>query len=99
MGNKIPRVSSLVEKLIYDTKISNLEKKLSHHNHDKYITTTGFNTLAVSVFNGRLAQANLITKTDFDTKQSSLNRKITSNISKQLLADNELKKLKTLKKL
>ena len=98
MGNKIPRVSSLVEKLIYDTKISNLEKKLSHHNHDKYIATE-FNTLAVSVFNGRLAQANLITKTDFDTKQSSLNRKITSNISKQLLADNELKKLKTLKKL
>ena len=45
-------------------------------------------------FNARLAQANLITKTDFDTKLSSLNRKITANKSKYLLAENELKKLK-----
>ena len=35
------------------------------------------------------------TKTDFDAKLSSLNRKITSNKSKHLLAENELKKLKT----
>ena len=54
------------------------------------------NTLAASVFNTRLAQANLITKTDFDAKLSSLNRKITSNKSKHLLVENELKKLKTL---
>ena len=53
------------------------------------------NTLAASVFNTRLAQANLITKTDFDAKLSSLNRKITSNKSKHLLVENELKKLKT----
>ena len=43
----------------------------------------------------RLAQANLITKTDFDAKLSSLNRKITANKSKHLLAENELNKLKT----
>ena len=43
----------------------------------------------------RLAQANLITKTDFDAKLSSLNRKITSNKSKHLLVENELNKLKT----
>ena len=42
-----------------------------------------------------LAQANLITKTDFDAKLSSLNRKITANKSKNLLVENELKKLKT----
>ena len=54
-----------------------------------------FNTLAADVFNARLAQANLITKTDFDAKLSSLNRKITSNKSKHLLVENELKKLKT----
>ena len=36
-----------------------------------------------------------MTKTDFDAKLSSLNRKITSNKSKHLLVDNELKKLKT----
>ena len=93
--NKIPSVSSLVKKTDYDTKISELEKKLTDHNHDKYITTPEFNTLAADVFNARLAQANLITKTDFDAKLSSLNRKITANKSKNLLVENELKKLKT----
>ena len=93
--NKIP-VSSLVKKTNCDTKISELEKKLTDHNHDKYITTPEFNTLAASAFNARLAQANLIKKTDFDTKLSSLNRKITSNKSKHLLVENELKKAKNI---
>ena len=87
--NKIPRASSLVKKADYNTKISELEKKLTDHNHDKYITTPEFNALAASVFNARLAQANLI------TKRSSLNRRIISNKSKHLLVENELKKLKT----
>ena len=89
--NKIPSVSSLVKKTDYDTKISELEKKLTDHNHDKYITTPEFNTLAASVFNARLAQENLITMTDFDAKLSSFNRKITSNKSKHLVVENELK--------
>ena len=54
-----------------------------------------FNTLAADVFNARLAQANLITKTDFDVKLSNLDRKVTSNKTKHLLVENELKKLKT----
>ena len=33
--------------------MSELEKKLTDHNHDKYITTPEFNTLAASVFNAR----------------------------------------------
>ena len=37
------------------------------------------NFLAVGVFNVRIAQANLVTKTDFDAKLSGLNRKITQN--------------------
>ena len=37
----------------------------------------------------------MITKTDFDGKLSSLNKKFTKNKSKHLLAENELKKLKT----
>ena len=78
-----------------DTKITEIEKKLTDHDHDKYVTTPEFNTLAANVFNARLAQANLITKTDFDAKLSSLNRKITKNESKHLLAENELNKLKT----
>ena len=40
----------------------------------KSITTLEFNTLAADVFNARLAQANVITKTDFDAKLSSLHR-------------------------
>ena len=93
--NKIPIVSSSVKKTNYDTKISGLENKLTDHNHDKYITTSEFNTLAAYVFNARLVQANLITKTDFDSKLSSHNRKISSNKSKHLLAQKKLKKLKT----
>ena len=52
-------------------------------------------SLAADVFNARLEQANLITKTDFDAKLLSLNRKITTNKTKSLLVENELNKLKT----
>ena len=76
-------------------KLLKFEKKLTDHNHDKYITTPEFDTLPADVFNARLAQANLITKTDFDAKLSSLNRKITANKTKHLLVENEFKKLKT----
>ena len=74
-------------------KSVSLKKKLTDHNHDKHITTPDFNTLAADVFNARLAQENLITKTDFDAKLSNLNKKITSNKSKHLLVEKELKKL------
>ena len=47
-------------------KLLKLKKKLTGNNHDKYITTPDFNTLAADVFNARLAQATFITKTDFD---------------------------------
>ena len=81
---------NLVRKTDYDTKITDIENKLTNHNHDEYIDTSEFNTLATNIFNTRLAQANLITKTDFGAKLSSLNKKITSNKSKHLLIENEL---------
>ena len=68
--------------------------KRTDHNHDKYIDTSEFNKLAADVFNARIAQANLITKTDFDAKLSSLNKKITKKKSKHLLVENELNNLK-----
>ena len=37
--NKIPHVSSLVKKTDYNTKINEIEKEVTDHNHDKYITT------------------------------------------------------------
>ena len=66
--NKIPSITGLVKKTDYNTKITDIENKLNNHNHDKYVATSKFNTLAANVFNARLAQANLITKTDFDAK-------------------------------
>ena len=76
------------KKTDYDTKITEIEKKPTNNNHDKYIATPEFNTLTANVFDARLAQANLITKIDFNAKLSSLNRK-------QLLVENEFQKLKT----
>ena len=75
----MPSVSNLVKKIDYNTKVTDIENKLNNHSHDKYIDTSEFNKLASDVFNARLAQANLITTTDFDAKLSSLNRKITQN--------------------
>ena len=85
--SKIPDVSSLVKKTNYNTKITEIEKKLTDHNNDKYITTPEFNTLAADAFNARLAQANLITKTDFYAKLSGLNRKFTANKTKNKTFD------------
>ena len=51
--NKIPSVSNLVKKTDYNTKVTEIENKLNNHNHDKYITTPEFNTLAVDVSNAR----------------------------------------------
>ena len=40
--NKIPSVSNLVKKTDYDTKITDTEKKLTDHDHNKYISTPEF---------------------------------------------------------
>ena len=78
----------MVKKTDYISKVTEIEKKLSDHNHDKYIDTSEFNKLAADVFNLRIAQANLIAKTDFDSKLSNLNRKITINKTKHFLKMN-----------
>ena len=62
---------------------------------NKYMTTPEFNTLASDVFNARLAQANLVSKTDFDNNVSCLNNKIAANKTKNGSIENELKELKT----
>ena len=74
--NKITDTSNLVRKTDYNTKITEIEKKITDHNHDKYITTPEFNTLATNFFNARIAQANLVTKTDFDNKLSDHNKRL-----------------------
>ena len=82
-----------LKKLTLTQKLMKLKRKLLNIVNDKYITTPEFNQLTAENFAARLAQANLITKTDFNAKLSSLNEKITSNKTKHLLVENELKKL------
>ena len=91
--NKIPNDSGLVKKADYNTKISEIENKFNNHNHGKYITTPEFNNFAAAVFTARLARANLVTKTDFDTELKKISDKVTSNKSKHLLVETKLKKL------
>ena len=93
--NKTPSVSSLIEKTHYNTKVTEIENKLNNHNRDKYIATPVFHTLAADVFNPRLSQVHLVTKTNFDNTVSSLDSKIAKNNTKNNSIRNELKKLKT----
>ena len=90
IDGKIPNISSLATKTIlarleneikriYDTKITEIERKLTDHHHDQYNTTPEFSAMAASVFNARPAKANLVTKADFDNNVSSLNSKISVN--------------------
>ena len=74
--NKIANIIIIVKKNLkkgYNTKIDEIEKKLTDHNHDNYITTLEFNTFTAEVFDARLGQANLISKADLDTKLICLN--------------------------
>ena len=71
--NKIPNTRNLVTTTVLNTKISVAENKIS--NHDKYVTIPEFNNLTVENFGARLEQANLVTKTDFDNKLTSYNRR------------------------
>ena len=84
-----------LKKTEHNTTVTEIENKLTDHNHDKYITTSEINTLAADVFNARFAKANLITKTDFDVKLSRINRKITENKTENVIIKNQLNKLKT----
>ena len=62
-----------------------LKKKNTDHAHDKYITTPEFNKLTTENLKPRLKQGDLVTKTDFDNKLQSLNKRITSNELKKKL--------------
>ena len=42
-ANNIPDASSLVKMTDYDTKISDIGKKITNHDHDKYVTSSEFN--------------------------------------------------------
>ena len=53
------------KKTDYETKIGEIEMKITDHDHFKYITTQKFNNLMVEDFKERLKKANnLVIKTD-----------------------------------
>ena len=58
--NKIPDVSTLEKKKKdYNEKISDIEKKVTDHSHDKHITSLEFNKLTTERFAATLKQARL----------------------------------------
>ena len=56
-----------------NTKISEVGNKII--DHAKYITSLEFNRVTVENATARLKQANLVSKTDFDNKLTSFNKK------------------------
>ena len=91
---RIPSVCSLVKKTGYDTKITEIKKMITDHDHDKYITTSELSTLATNVVNTKIEQANVVTKTNFDNEVSSLDSKIAANKTKNEPIENKLQELK-----
>ena len=94
--NKIPSVSNLFKKTGSNTKINEIEKKITDHNH-KYITTREFNKLTPKNLAARLKQANLaskndianfVNKTDFDNKLEDVtsNKNELNELSKKVKA-------------
>ena len=94
--NKILDVSILVKRTDYNLKITEIEKKVTDHNRGKCITTPEFDKFTAEVFDARLAQTNLVTKTDFGIKLMSVNKIINLNKTKQFLVENELTNYKNL---
>ena len=91
--NKIPDTSSLVTTTVLNKKISEVENKIP--DHAKYITTQEFNNLTAENFAARLKQANLVSKTDFDKKLISFDKRIMSNKTKYLEIQKKVDSLTT----
>ena len=89
---KIPDVSSLITKTNFNTKITEIECKIP--DVISLITKTNFNTKITDI-EGKIPDiSSLITKTDFNAKLKAITDRVTKNIFKHLLIENELKKLK-----
>ena len=96
---KTSDTSNLVEKADYNTKKSEIEKKILDLNREKYITTQKCNKLLSENFAARLKQAHLTSKNDiddflrkglFDEKLIKINRKVTLNKTKHVEVKNKL---------
>ena len=82
---KIPDISGLASK----TELTAVENKIPDVSG---LTTTS----ALTAVENKISDiTSLITKTGFDTKLKNISDRVTNNKSKDILLDNELKKLKT----
>ena len=79
---KIPDTCGIVTPTVLNTKISEVENKIP--DYAKYIANQELNKSTAENFAARLTQANSVSKTDFDNKLISFNRKVTSNKRKYL---------------
>ena len=59
------------------------------------VNTADYNKFTKDIVDNSIKSKNLVAKTDFDTKLASLNNKINSNKTKDLIVENEFKKLPT----
>ena len=81
--NKISSTSKLVQKTDYNTKTNEIEKKITDHNHDKYITTSELNKFKKEILDLRLKRANLASQNDIAdfVNQKDSNNKLNYVIS------------------
>ena len=93
VDRKIPDTSGLVTTNVLNTKISEVENKIT--DHVKYITTPEFNEVTAENFKERLKKANLVNKTDFDNKLISFTKNITFNKTKYLEVKKKISSLIT----
>ena len=70
-------------------------KRITDHDHNKYITTPEFNKLTSENFAARWKQANVVTKTEFDNKITSFNKRVFTNKTTYLKVEKKLVRLIT----
>ena len=105
---KIPDARNLVKKTDFNAKITEVEGKKPNirglatsfaltavENKIPDISSLATTSALITVENKILDISNLVTKTDFDSKLKAISNRVTRNKAKDLLLDNELKKLKS----
>ena len=88
VDKKIPDVIALVKETNLDVKVTEMEGKIPN------IIGLATNSALTAVENKIPDVSSLVTKTEFDAKLKGISDRVTSNKSKHLLVENELKKLK-----
>ena len=89
MYKKIPDISDLVKERYFNSKITEVEGKIPS------ISGLATNSALTAVENKITDASSLAKKTDYDTKFQDIGKRIISNKTKNLLVENELKKIKT----